>query len=263
MPLSNRIDFQPQIPYREVERRTSKIIFLSCEGSVTEEGYFQIISELFSEAKAKIEIISVMQDIVQKVPKYRTEEEIKELSKNTPLQLVERIEKFKKDKEEKFDFKNHEDEFWIVADVDAHTKEEFIEDWKKALEKCDKQNYGYAISNPFFEIWLLLHHTDVREDDFAFAVTEEHPYEKTGHYRERLREQKAPLQKEKKVKRKHYNIEKVKNAIERAKKLQEEELKTCRDEFQKQELIRWPHALGTTVYKLLDEIVELQRQMSL
>lgn len=81
--------------------------------------------------------------------------------------------------------------------------------------------------------------------------------------RERLREQKAPLQKEKKVKREHYNIEKVKDAIKRAKKLHEEEFKTCRDEFEKQESIRWPHTLGTTVYKLLDEIVEIQRQMSL
>ena len=38
--LKSRVPFTPQNPYRVIRPKTSKIIFLSCEGSVTEEEYF-------------------------------------------------------------------------------------------------------------------------------------------------------------------------------------------------------------------------------
>ena len=44
---ANRMSFSPLSPYREKRPTTNKIIFISCEGSVTEEEYFQIISQLY------------------------------------------------------------------------------------------------------------------------------------------------------------------------------------------------------------------------
>ena len=52
MPLiTSRIPFSAQNPYRPVRPITSKIIFLSFEGSVTEEEYFERISYIFSEIR--------------------------------------------------------------------------------------------------------------------------------------------------------------------------------------------------------------------
>ena len=45
--LKSRVPFTPQNPYRVVRPQTSKIIFLSCEGSVTEEEYFGMISDIY------------------------------------------------------------------------------------------------------------------------------------------------------------------------------------------------------------------------
>ena len=60
--LKSRIPFTPQNPYRMLRPKTSKIIFLSCEGSVTEEEYFNLISDIYSEIKSKIQFISVAED---------------------------------------------------------------------------------------------------------------------------------------------------------------------------------------------------------
>ena len=45
-------------------------------------------------------------------------------------------------------------------------------EFENAIQACDEKGYRYAISNPFFEIWLLLHHDDVNEEDRKYAVTE-------------------------------------------------------------------------------------------
>lgn len=246
-PLSSRLNLVPQTPFRKTRPTTSKIIFISCEGAVTEEEYFNIASEIFSAVKSKIQFISVMEDAVNTPSKYRTREQVNEITRCQPKQLVEKINIFKQEKQLDFDFANHpEDEFWIITDIDNHTDANNIDDWESALAECDEKGYGYAISNPFFEIWLLLHHLDVNDDDHKFAVTETHPYERTGHFRDRLRnDAKAPLKDKKHISFIHYNEEKVKQAIKRAKGLHRDKEK------------RWPHNLGTTVYLLLEKIVEL------
>ena len=47
----SRIPYTNLNPYRSHRPATDKIIFLSCEGCVTEEEYFQYISEMFDELK--------------------------------------------------------------------------------------------------------------------------------------------------------------------------------------------------------------------
>ena len=245
--LSNRLNFTPKNPYRKVRPTTSKIIFISCEGAITEEEYFKMVSEIFSVVKSKVQFISVREDINRTPCKFRNNEQISELGKSQPYQLVEKIDTFKQKKESVFDFKNHsEDEFWIVADVDNHTDINHIKKWTSTLKECEEKGYGYAISNPFFEVWLLLHHVDVNEYDYEYAVTENHPYEKTSHYRERLHDvAKAPLKDKKHISAEYYNEEKVRQAIIRAKALH-----TDKNE-------KWPHNLGSTVYLLLEKIVEM------
>ena len=169
MPLiRSRIPFTPQRPYRSHRPATSKIIFLSCEGSVTEEEYFARISEIYSPVRSKIQFISVAEDAVFTAPKCRTEDQVKLLSKVRPKHLVERMDAFKVEKNDIYQFSEYpEDEFWIVTDVDKNWSEELIDserrksyrdEWNEAIAACQEKGYSYAVSNPFFEIWLLLHH---------------------------------------------------------------------------------------------------------
>lgn len=256
MPLiTSRIPFNYQNPYRAVRLAASKIIFLSLEGSVTEEEYFERISDLFREIGSKIQIISVAEDAVHTAPKRRAPEQTRMLSKVRPKQLVERIDQFKLEKDEIYQFSQYpEDEFWIVTDIDKNWSNEIIsrtdqktyqDEWNEAIRMCQAKNYGYAISNPFFEIWLLLHHDIPNDADKGFAVTDIHAYEKTDHFRNRLRDLGAPLKDKKHIEPSHYDTEKVKYAISRAESLHLDKIDLC------------PKYFATTVYILLNKIVEM------
>lgn len=178
--------------------------------------------------------------------KFRTSDQARLLSKTRPKQLVERIDWFKAEKENIYEFSKYpEDEFWIVTDVDNNLSPEWVDEWNEALDNCDRTGYGYAISNPFFEIWLLLHHDDSTKADELYAVTDEHAYEPTGHFRERLRELGAPLQNKKHICAKHYDEEKIYRAIERAKALHIQKEDKC------------PKYFATTVYLLLEKMIDM------
>lgn len=253
--LKSRVPFTPQNPYRVVRPKTNKIIFLSCEGSVTEEEYFDLVSNIFSEIKSKIQFISVAEDAVFTAPKCRTKEQEKMLSKVRPKHLVERIDQFKAIKDDIYQFEKYpEDEFWIITDVDQNWSNEIIDpqnqksykdEWNEAIATCQEKGYGYAVSNPFFEIWLLMHHDEPSEEDKGFAVSDSHSYEKTSHFRERLSDIGVPLKDKKHINPSHYNKEKIKMAIHRADKLHIDTTDLC------------PRYFSSTVYLLLNKIMEM------
>lgn len=159
---------------------------MSCEGSVTEEEYIEILSQIYDGVKGRVQLISVAEDEIHTRPKKRTKEQNQLLRKSKPWQLVDRIDKFKREKESTYEFSKYpDDEFWIVADVDDNLDNHRSE-FEKAISDCEQSGYRYAISNPFFEIWLLLHHDNVCEEDKKYAVTETHPYEATDYFRDCL-----------------------------------------------------------------------------
>ena len=61
--------FTNEAPYRLKRPSTSKIIFLSCEGSVTEEEYIEVLSQIYDGVKGRIQLISVAEDEVHTLPK--------------------------------------------------------------------------------------------------------------------------------------------------------------------------------------------------
>jgi len=71
---------------------------------VTEEEYFNLISDIYSEINSKIQFISVAEDAVFTAPKCRTQEQIRMLSKVRPKHLVERIDQFKTEKSDIYQF---------------------------------------------------------------------------------------------------------------------------------------------------------------
>lgn len=180
------------------------------------------------------------------------------LSKVRPKQLVDRIDQFKLEKDDIYQFFRYsDDEFWIVTDVDKNWSNEIInpsdgktynDEWNEAIAMCQEKNYRYAVSNPFFEIWLLLHHDTPNDTDIGFAVTDTHAYEKTDHFRTRLRDLCVPLEDKKHIKPSDYDVEKVKTAIYRAEALHLDKSDVC------------PKYFATTVYILLNKIMDMLPQ---
>lgn len=256
MPMINRrVPFSPQNPFRKSRPATSKIIFLSFEGSVTEEEYFNRISELYSEIGSKIQFISVAEDAVHTIPKFRTADQVRMLTKARPKQLVERIDHFKQEKDDIYQFSKYpDDEFWIVTDVDKNWSidvislndgKTYLDEWNDAIALCQQKGYGYAISNPFFEIWLLLHHDEPTDIDKSFAVTDTHPYVTTDYFRIRLKNLGAKLKDKKHITFLDYNTDNVEQAIKRAASLH----------IDKQDLT--PKYFATTVYLLMEKIMDM------
>ena len=256
MPLiTRRVPFSPQDPFRPKRPQTNKIIFLSFEGSVTEEEYFDRVTNLFPEIKSKIQFISVAEDAVHTRAKFRTPNQALLLSRVRPKQLVERIDQFKQQKNDIYQFSQYpDDEFWIVTDVDQNWSNQIIDtqtgktykdEWDDAIAQCQQKGYSYAISNPFFEIWLLLHHDIPSEEDKSFAVSSTHAYEKTDHFRTRLADLNVSLKDKKHINPLDYDTQKIRLAVQRAEELH----------IDKADLS--PEYFATTVYLLLQKIIAM------
>lgn len=115
-----------------------KLFILSYEGTVTEKKYFEDLrkSSLFNNS-GLIETISL------KRPKDKGSD---------PINVKKLLQEAKKE----FRFKTS-DEFWLIIDRDLwetihnHNFDKLVLDCKK------EQNFFIAMSNPCFEIWLVLH----------------------------------------------------------------------------------------------------------
>ena len=256
-----RMSSVPFSPVRPKRRTSDKLIFISCEGSVTEWEYFEkIINMVYNNISPKVKVINVLEEALKKRDNKRTIDEKKQVSKSNPKNLLEKMDAFKTEHKEEYDFQNHtQDEFWLIMDIDDHTSSTIIDaegksnldKWNEVLNQCRNKNYQFAVSNPFFELWLLLHFDEINEDDRIYAVNDSHPYEPTSHYRDRLSDLKVPLKQNKHINIQHYtkyNKSAINNAISRAEFLDTES--KC----------DYPTDLGSTVYKLLKSIAEIDAQ---
>jgi len=106
-----------------------------CEGTKTEPGYFEDLRQ-----------------------RYRRVVEVELSPGGVPKTLVERAVEMKRDADAKAakDENERYDEVWCVFDVENHPK---IND---AKQQARDNGIKLAISNPCFEIWVLLHFQDQR-----------------------------------------------------------------------------------------------------
>lgn len=114
------------------ERPYKKLFVVSVEGSKTEPQYFAI----FNHPQSIV--------LVKCLKRPSTE--------SSPIQVLKRMQGYlRKESLRKTD------EAWIVVD-----KDDWTEDQLKELLKWAKksENRGFALSNPNFEYWLLLHFED-------------------------------------------------------------------------------------------------------
>jgi hypothetical protein len=114
-------------------------ILIVCEGQVTEPIYFKDLGR-----QARVRLIEVVVNEEGGVPKTIVERavQLKKSARRTAKRLLDDF----------LDF----DEVWCVFDVDEHPN------LPHAIQQANANGVNLAISNPCFELWILLHFQDQR-----------------------------------------------------------------------------------------------------
>ena len=181
------------------ERRYRKLFLIATEGVKTEPQYFAILNDRYA-------VIHV----------------VKSNHHSSPLQVLKRI----KDRLKRETLKNS-DEAWLVVDKDQWQDEQLaqLHAWSQ-----DADNYGFALSNPKFEYWLLLHF----EDGTKISSSRECSARLKNHLPDY----------DKDLDGRKISSDMIEDAIHRAKV---RDNPPCED---------WPRTFGsTTVYKLVENIL--------
>ncbi len=217
----------PRVPIPLVRKggflEAEKMFVLSYEGSVSEKKYFEDFrkSDFFND-NGLIEIISL------KRPSN---------AGSDPISIKKLLQEAKKE----YHFKNT-DEFWLIIDRDDwesihhHNFDKLVDDCKK------ENNFFLAMSNPCFEIWLILHLKDINEfniDEKLKIISNQKISNKKNYIDKVLSE----------IQGRGYNkrpnprvfLPLTKTAIDRAKALDNKN-----DDYPKQ--------LGTHIYKLVEKL---------
>jgi len=139
---------------------------------------------------------------------------------SSPTQVLKRMEKYLKKESLKTT-----DEAWLVCDRDQWTEEQLtqLHAWSQKQD-----NYGFALSNPKFEYWLLLHFEDGKEISSARDCT--------------IRLKKNLPNYDKEINPRKILPKMISDAIRRAR---QRDNPPCAD---------WPRNTGTTVYRLVERI---------
>lgn len=202
-----------------------KLFILSYEGTVSEKKYFEDFrkSELFNDS-GLIEIISL------KRPSNKGSD---------PINVKKLLEKAKRE----FRFKKT-DEFWLIIDRD---------DWESIhnynfdnlVYDCNSEkNFFLAMSNPCFEIWLILHLKDINNfsDEEKQKILENKKISSSKNYIDEIL---GEIQGRGYNKRPNPNIflPKIKIAVQRAKELD----KNKED---------YPKNIGSHIYRLVEKLLK-------
>lgn len=206
---------------RPENKRDAKLIVIAAEGRKTERIYFEGLAEDFQSTKTHIKVIEKLNN------------------NSSPQEVLDQLNEFA------LEYKLDEnDELWMVIDRDYQS-------WtpkmiKSVAQIChQKKGYFLALSNPAFELWLILHHIDVSIE----TIVE----------RNRIFENKKNGSSKPYCKKKLSNILGGFNEANYDPKLFTPNVTTAIENSIKLDSnprTRWPSTLGTRVYKLARNIIE-------
>ena len=168
---------------------------------------------------------------------------------SSPRAVMERLDYYRAE----FATEQH-DELWICIDADHWIRGPHQRELSQVLQECRSKDYGVAISNPCFEVWLLMHFADVNDGLLLELLGEGPSGSLTDEQRSSLRcdkfearlRQEAGGYKKSNVARLRLTAEQVLRASEAARRLDHAS--------------DVPNCPGTRVYKLIDM---LQRRESI
>ncbi|MBN2535749.1 MAG: RloB domain-containing protein [Spirochaetales bacterium] len=132
---------------RPADYREDYLIVIAVEGAKTEKHYFESVTNAHRFSRFKIHVIPNIED------------------KSAPEYILDNLDSYKE--------KNGVDDkdfLYLVCDRDGWEESALAE----VLSKCRKKDYNFIVSNPCFELWLLLHFKDLsdlsEEDQMNYLV---------------------------------------------------------------------------------------------
>lgn len=206
-------------------REAEKLFILSYEGTLTEKKYFENFrnSNHFND-----------NGLIETIPLKRPKG-----SGSDPIS----VKRLLKQAKEAYNFKRT-DEFWLIIDRD-HWEEIHHHNFDELIEDCKKEgNFYVAMSNPCFEIWLVLHLKDMNEfsDEEKMLLMKNNRFSSKKHHIDKVLENLIDDGRgyNKKPDPKIF-LPRLDIAIQRAKKL----------DYNKED---YPTSLGSHVYKLIEKL---------
>ena len=204
------------------KRDINQLCIIATEGQKTEIKYFSKLSNEFCPPRNKIYI-----EILPKLT-----------SDSAPIAVIRMLDEFKKDY-----ILRDDDELWMVIDRDKQS-------WTHAAisqvaRQCYQKDYFLALSNPAFEVWLLLHVKDFSEYT-RDEIEELFQNKRNRSHRTRLEKELITIcgsYNKKNPNLDHY-FPYIHSAVQRGKNLMEQPNE------------RWPDYLGTHVWKLVKRIID-------
>lgn len=129
-------------------RNVQKLFVIATEGVKTEIKYFEQFKseEYYNNQSVFIEVLNRL------------------TTDSSPAVVLKQLNNFSKD----FNL-NKDDELWMVIDRDKQSWS--IGQIAEVARLCVQKRYGFALSNPSFELWLLLHRKDINQ--YSADVREE------------------------------------------------------------------------------------------
>ncbi len=207
--------------FKRIEGVRSDILFVvATEGKDTERIYFEALRKKLQMSRIRLEILS------------------SDNNESAPNKVFERLQKF----QDLYDV-NQKDQLWVIIDKD-HWKDKML---SEIAQYCFSQkNYYMGLSNPCFELWLLLHCEDVMaydQDELAALKANKKINKNSDTWIKRKIRSILGSYTES-----SYDVERLLAnlpvAISRAVKL----------DVNKKE--RWPQGIGTRVYRLVKNILK-------
>jgi hypothetical protein len=203
-----------------------KLFVLSYEGTVTEKKYFQDFraSEYFNNS-GLIEIVPL------KRPKNKGSD---------PFSVKKLLNWAKKEYGFKFT-----DEFWLIVDRDDWESIHKLSFADLVTECKNEENFYLAMSNPCFEIWLVLHLKDLSEfsKDEQALIFENAKIGNKNHMDILVAQLQGGDRGYNKRPNPNIYLPLTKTAIERAKSI---------DNFEDD----YPKSIGTHLYKLIEKLID-------
>ena len=113
--------------------RSPDLLVIASEGAVTEVNYFQGVKSKIEESRINIEVLSRV-----------------ESAHSGAERVIRQLDKYKRESGI-----GKSDQLCLVLDRDSQSLTE--KNLARVAKECDSKGYILALSNPCFEIWLLMH----------------------------------------------------------------------------------------------------------
>ena len=206
--------------------RDARIIVIASEGKDTERIYFQALASEHANPRVHVHILERGED---------------EQNNSSPEHVLKQLNDYKRDYSLEED-----DELWLVIDKDRWTEAML----SHVAAECAQNDFMHmALSNPCFELWLLLHLVDATsltsEEQEQWMKNDRSSRRTDPYLKVRLRQAMGSYNES------NYDaqilIPHVEIAIERARVLDDNPAD------------RWPQTLGTRVCQLAESVINRNR----